>query len=59
MRRRMKKARIGADLSKQCLFVWTLSRSIHPYENPEVLSFRVEDGSLPYMKWMDEAIRDK
>ncbi|XP_029025652.1 protein CutA homolog [Betta splendens] len=34
-------------------------RSIHPYENPEVLSFRVEDGSLPYMKWMDEAIRDK
>ncbi|XP_031173764.1 protein CutA homolog [Sander lucioperca] len=31
-------------------------RSVHPYENPEVLSFPVEDGSLAYMKWMDEAI---
>ncbi|TKS84645.1 Protein CutA -like protein [Collichthys lucidus] len=33
-------------------------RSVHPYENPEVLSFPVEDGSLAYMKWMDEAIPD-
>ncbi|XP_029941370.1 protein CutA homolog, partial [Salarias fasciatus] len=33
-------------------------RSIHPYANPEVLSFPVEDGSLAYMKWMDEAIPD-
>ncbi|XP_058472514.1 protein CutA homolog isoform X1 [Solea solea] len=33
-------------------------RSIHPYANPEVLSFPVEDGSLAYLKWMDEAIPD-
>ncbi|KAL7376281.1 hypothetical protein ABVT39_004600 [Epinephelus coioides] len=33
-------------------------RSVHPYANPEVLSFAVEDGSLAYMKWMDEAIPD-
>ncbi|XP_038590474.1 protein CutA homolog [Micropterus salmoides] len=33
-------------------------RSVHPYANPEVLSFRVEDSSLAYMKWMDEAISD-
>lgn len=33
-------------------------RSVHPYANPEVISFLVEDGSLPYMKWMDEAILD-
>ncbi|XP_029300698.1 protein CutA homolog [Cottoperca gobio] len=33
-------------------------RSVHPYANPEVLSFLVEDGSLSYMKWMDEAIPD-
>ncbi|XP_070845207.1 protein CutA homolog [Chaetodon trifascialis] len=33
-------------------------RSAHPYANPEVLSFPVEDGSLDYMKWMDEAIPD-
>ncbi|KAM6900891.1 protein CutA homolog isoform 2-T2 [Lycodopsis pacificus] len=33
-------------------------RSLHPYANPEVLSFPVEDGSLAYMKWMDEAIPD-
>ncbi|XP_023146887.1 protein CutA homolog isoform X2 [Amphiprion ocellaris] len=33
-------------------------RSVHPYANPEVLSFPVEDGSLAYMEWMDEAIPD-
>ncbi|XP_068429434.1 protein CutA homolog isoform X4 [Clinocottus analis] len=33
-------------------------RSIHPYANPEVLSLPVEDGSLAYIKWMDEAIPD-
>ncbi|XP_070781343.1 protein CutA homolog [Enoplosus armatus] len=33
-------------------------RSVHPYANPEVLSFPVEDGSLAYMKWLDEAIPD-
>ncbi|XP_063744965.1 protein CutA homolog isoform X3 [Eleginops maclovinus] len=33
-------------------------RSVHPYDNPEVLSLLVEDGSLAYMKWMDEAIPD-
>ncbi|XP_056147035.1 protein CutA homolog isoform X3 [Lampris incognitus] len=33
-------------------------RSVHPYENPEVLCFPVEGGSLSYMKWMDEAIPD-
>ncbi|XP_054468700.1 protein CutA homolog isoform X2 [Anoplopoma fimbria] len=31
-------------------------RSIHPYANPEILSFPVEDGSLAYMKLMDEEI---
>uniref|UniRef100_A0A3B4XNN3 Zgc:63972 n=1 Tax=Seriola lalandi dorsalis TaxID=1841481 RepID=A0A3B4XNN3_SERLL len=35
-----------------------LYRSVHPYANPEVLSFPVEDGSLAYMKWMDEALPD-
>lgn len=29
-------------------------RSVHPYANPEVLSFPVKDGSLAYLKWMDE-----
>ncbi|XP_047185562.1 protein CutA homolog isoform X6 [Scophthalmus maximus] len=33
-------------------------KSVHPYANPEVLSFPVEGGSLSYMKWMDEAIPD-
>ncbi|KAK5618581.1 hypothetical protein CRENBAI_015952 [Crenichthys baileyi] len=33
-------------------------RSIHPYANPEALSFPVEDGSQAYMKWMDDAIPD-
>ncbi|XP_036385745.1 protein CutA homolog [Megalops cyprinoides] len=33
-------------------------KSLHPYDVPEVLSFPVEDGSLPYMKWMDDAVPD-
>uniref|UniRef100_A0A8C2ZAG7 Zgc:63972 n=1 Tax=Cyclopterus lumpus TaxID=8103 RepID=A0A8C2ZAG7_CYCLU len=33
-------------------------RSVHPYSNPEVLSFPVEDGSRAYMEWMDEAVPD-
>ncbi|XP_055087847.1 protein CutA homolog isoform X2 [Periophthalmus magnuspinnatus] len=31
-------------------------RSVHPYAAPEVLSILVEDGSLEYLKWMDEVI---
>ncbi|RVE66017.1 hypothetical protein OJAV_G00122390 [Oryzias javanicus] len=33
-------------------------RSVHPYGIPEILSFPVEDGSLAYLKWMDEAVPD-
>ncbi|KAM4532708.1 protein CutA homolog isoform 3-T3 [Fundulus diaphanus] len=33
-------------------------RSIHPYANPEALSFPVGDGSQDYMKWMDDAVPD-
>ncbi|KAM6985479.1 protein CutA homolog [Aplochiton taeniatus] len=33
-------------------------RSVHPYENPEILSFSVDDESLACMKWMDEAVPD-
>ncbi|XP_004074579.1 protein CutA homolog [Oryzias latipes] len=33
-------------------------RSVHPYGTPEILSFPVEDGSLDYMKWIDEAVPD-
>uniref|UniRef100_A0A8D0D9R1 Zgc:63972 n=1 Tax=Sander lucioperca TaxID=283035 RepID=A0A8D0D9R1_SANLU len=42
--------------ASEVLMVSLLTKSVHPYENPEVLSFPVEDGSLAYMKWMDEAI---
>uniref|UniRef100_A0A3Q3WBA2 CutA divalent cation tolerance homolog n=1 Tax=Mola mola TaxID=94237 RepID=A0A3Q3WBA2_MOLML len=45
--------------ASEILMVSLLRRvSFHPYANPEVLSFPVEDGSLAYMKWMDEAIPD-
>lgn len=40
------------------LFIRFSSRSFHPYANPEVLSFAVQDGSLSYMRWMDEAVPD-
>ncbi|XP_023663763.1 protein CutA homolog isoform X1 [Paramormyrops kingsleyae] len=31
-------------------------KSVHPYDIPEILSFPVEYGSLPYLKWIDEAV---
>uniref|UniRef100_A0A3P9B4W9 Zgc:63972 n=1 Tax=Maylandia zebra TaxID=106582 RepID=A0A3P9B4W9_9CICH len=50
------------DANEILMFIRTRSlrafRSIHPYGNPEVLSLAVDDGSLAYMKWMDEAIPD-
>ncbi|KPP72479.1 protein CutA-like, partial [Scleropages formosus] len=33
-------------------------KSVHPYGVPEVLSIPVEQGNLPYMKWMDDAVPD-
>ncbi|KAK0140988.1 Protein CutA [Merluccius polli] len=33
-------------------------RSIHPYENPDVLSLSVGDANAVYMRWMDEAVPD-
>uniref|UniRef100_A0A673BAU1 Zgc:63972 n=1 Tax=Sphaeramia orbicularis TaxID=375764 RepID=A0A673BAU1_9TELE len=44
--------------ASEFLMVSFVKMSVHPYANPEVLSFPVEDGSLAYMKWMDEAIPD-
>ncbi|KAL4617432.1 protein CutA-like [Arapaima gigas] len=33
-------------------------KSIHPYAVPEVLSFPVDQGYLPYLKRMDDAVPD-
>ncbi|TNN81143.1 Protein CutA [Liparis tanakae] len=33
-------------------------RSVHPYANPEVLSLPVQDGSVEYLRWMDDAVPD-
>ena len=27
----------------------------HPWDNPEVTSFRIEDGSAPYLEWISRA----
>ncbi|XP_072530196.1 protein CutA homolog [Salminus brasiliensis] len=32
--------------------------AVHPYEIPEILSFPIEDGSMSYLKWMDDAVPD-
>lgn len=31
---------------------------IHSYEVPCVLSFRIEDGSAPYLEWVRESVND-
>jgi periplasmic divalent cation tolerance protein len=30
-------------------------RSIHPYEVPEILSIRIDQGSKPYLKWIGQS----
>uniref|UniRef100_A0A8D3EF21 Zgc:63972 n=1 Tax=Scophthalmus maximus TaxID=52904 RepID=A0A8D3EF21_SCOMX len=46
------------SLQREFILREVILESVHPYANPEVLSFPVEGGSLSYMKWMDEAIPD-
>ncbi|XP_026859918.2 protein CutA homolog isoform X2 [Electrophorus electricus] len=34
----------------------TSTIAMHPYEIPEIISFPIEDGSMSYFKWMDDAV---
>ena len=29
-------------------------KSLHPYETPEIVSFRIDDGSPEYLRWVAE-----
>jgi periplasmic divalent cation tolerance protein len=29
-------------------------KTLHPYELPEIISFRVEEGNKEYLKWINE-----
>ena len=31
-------------------------RELHSYELPECIAFSVEDGSLPYLKWLEQSV---
>ncbi|XP_051519618.1 protein CutA homolog isoform X2 [Myxocyprinus asiaticus] len=33
-------------------------KAVHPYDIPEIISFPIEDGSLHYLKWMEDAVPD-
>ncbi|KAI5089401.1 protein CutA-like precursor, partial [Silurus meridionalis] len=33
-----------------------LIKTVHPYQTPEILSLPIQDGSLSYMKWIDDAV---
>ena len=32
-------------------------KELHSYEMPECISFRVDDGSLDYLKWIEASVR--
>ena len=32
--------------------------SLHPYEVPEVVALRIEDGYEPYLDWLDGSVED-
>ena len=31
-------------------------RALHPYEVPEILGLPVQEGSLPYLRWLQDAV---
>ena len=33
-------------------------RSLHPYENPEILATPVVEGSQAYLRWLDDAVSE-
>ncbi|XP_051958362.1 protein CutA homolog isoform X2 [Xyrauchen texanus] len=33
-------------------------KAVHPYDIPEIISFPIEDGSLHYLKWIEDAVTD-
>jgi len=32
-------------------------RELHSYELPECIALTVDDGSLPYLKWLNESVK--
>lgn len=34
-------------------------RELHPYEIPEIIALPIRMGSLDYLKWMDENVRQE
>ncbi|XP_051972368.1 protein CutA homolog [Xyrauchen texanus] len=35
-----------------------IGRAVHPYDIPEIISFPIDDGSLHYLKWMEDVLPD-
>lgn len=33
-------------------------KEIHPYEIPEIIGFRIEDGYAPYLDWIKSSVFD-
>ncbi len=33
-------------------------RSLHPYEVPEIISFKIDNGSQDYLRWVSESCTD-
>jgi periplasmic divalent cation tolerance protein len=31
-------------------------RELHPYEVPEIIAIRIQDGLAAYMRWIDESV---
>ncbi len=34
-----------------------LIESLHPYDVPEILAFRIEQGAVAYLEWLDNELR--
>ena len=33
-------------------------RELHPYEVPEIISFRADSGLADYLRWIDQSVND-
>ena len=43
--------------AERCPAVRDAIRELHSYELPECIALSVDDGSLPYLKWLEESVK--
>lgn len=59
----VKKDQESLLIIKTSLMVWDpfveKVTEIHPYDTPEIICLPIEDGSKPYLDWLNDSIKER